>query len=90
MRGQASKCLLSLGGRSHGCRLFPPAPTIIREAQRDTSLGGHAIAKGQWLGCAVYSMHRNPKYWQVLLLLALLLLHGFRIHPPQFCEFCGI
>jgi cytochrome P450 family 3 subfamily A len=46
------------------CRLFPPAPTIIREAARATNLGGYAIAKGQWLGCAVYSMHRNPKYWQ--------------------------
>lgn len=45
-------------------RLFPPAPTIVREAARDTDIGGYAVRKGQWLGCAVYSMHRNPKYWQ--------------------------
>lgn len=46
-------------------RLYPPAPTHIREAARDCQLGGYRIRKGQWLGCAVYSMHRNPKYWQV-------------------------
>ncbi|CAL8467004.1 g6540 [Coccomyxa elongata] len=45
-------------------RLYPPAPTHIREAARDCHLGGYRIRKGQWLGCAVYSMHRNPKYWQ--------------------------
>ena len=47
-------------------RLYPPAPTHIREAARDCQLGGYRIRKGQWLGCAVYSMHRNPKYWQVM------------------------
>ena len=45
-------------------RLFPPAPTIVREAARDCEVGGYPVRRGQWLGCAVYSMHRNPKYWQ--------------------------
>lgn len=48
-----------------GLRLYPPAPTHIREAARDTEIGGYRVRKGQWLGCAVWSMHRNPKYWKV-------------------------
>ncbi|EIE26674.1 cytochrome P450 [Coccomyxa subellipsoidea C-169] len=47
-----------------GLRLYPPAPTHIREAARDTEIGGYRVRKGQWLGCAVWSMHRNPKYWK--------------------------
>ena len=48
-----------------GLRLYPPAPTHIREAARDTEIGGYRVRKGQWLGCAMWSMHRNPKYWKV-------------------------
>jgi cytochrome P450 len=48
-------------------RLYPPAPTHIREAARDMTIGGYHVRKGQWLGVAVYSMHRNPNYWKVRL-----------------------
>ncbi|CAL5225498.1 g8326 [Coccomyxa viridis] len=45
-------------------RLYPPAPTHIRQAQRDQEIGGYHIRKDQWVGCAVYALHRDPKYWQ--------------------------
>ena len=45
-------------------RLYPPAPTIIRQATRPMDLGGHRVEPGQWLAVAAYSMHRNPAYWQ--------------------------
>ena len=36
-----------------------------RQAQRDQEIGGYHIRKDQWVGCAVYALHRDPKYWQV-------------------------
>lgn len=48
-----------------GMRIFPPVPTLTREAERDMDLGGHKVPKGTMLGVAVYSMHNNPAYWQV-------------------------
>ena len=54
-------------------RLYPPAPTIIRQATRAMDLGGHRVEPGQWLAVAAYSMHRNPAYWQA----------GPRPGPPQ-------
>ncbi len=39
-----------------------------RQAQRDQEIGGYHIRKDQWVGCAVYALHRDPKYWQVCLL----------------------
>lgn len=44
-------------------RLYPPAPTIIRQATRPMDLGGFRVQPGQWLAVAAYSMHRNPAYW---------------------------
>ena len=46
-------------------RVYPPVPTLTREAERDMELGGHRIEKGTMLGVAVYSMHNNPAYWKV-------------------------
>ena len=60
--------LTSLGVQAclrEGMRIFPPVPTLTREAERDMDLGGYRVAKGQMLGVAVYSMHNNPAYWQV-------------------------
>ncbi len=47
-----------------GMRVFPPVPTLTREAERDMELGGYKVPKGTMLGVAVYSMHNNPAYWQ--------------------------
>ena len=46
-------------------RVYPPVPTLTREAERDMELGGYCIEKGTMLGVAVYSMHNNPAYWKV-------------------------
>ena len=50
---------------SEGMRVYPPVPTLTREAERDMELGGYRIEKGTMLGVAVYSMHNNPAYWKV-------------------------
>ena len=50
---------------SEGMRVYPPVPTLTREAERDMELGGYRIEKGTMLGVAVYSMHNNPAYWNV-------------------------
>lgn len=46
-------------------RVYPPVPTLTREAERDMDLGGYKIEKGTMLGVAVFSMHKNPAYWKV-------------------------
>ena len=38
---------------------------LCRQAARDQEIAGYRIRKDQWIGCAVYAMHRDPKYWQV-------------------------
>ena len=38
---------------------------LCRQAARDQEIAGYRIQKDQWIGCAVYAMHRDPKYWQV-------------------------
>ena len=38
---------------------------LFRQAARDQEIAGFHIQKDQWIGCAVYAMHRDPKYWQV-------------------------
>ena len=48
-----------------GMRVFPPVPTLTREAERDMDLAGYKVPKGTMLGVAVFSMHNNPAYWQV-------------------------
>ncbi len=46
--------------------MYPPVPTLTREAERSMELGGYHIEKGTMLGVAVFSMHNNPAYWKVL------------------------
>ena len=46
-------------------RIYPPVPTLTREAERDMDLGGYKIEKGTMLGVAVFSMHNNRAYWKV-------------------------
>lgn len=45
--------------------MYPPVPTLTREAERSIELGGYHIEKGTMLGVAVFSMHNNPVYWKV-------------------------
>ena len=45
--------------------MYPPVPTLTREAERGMELGGYHIEKGTMLGVAVFSMHNNPAYWKV-------------------------
>ncbi len=45
--------------------MFPPAPTLLREAQTDLQLGPYAIRKGEWLAVSAFAMHRDPKHWKV-------------------------
>ena len=44
-------------------RVFPTAPTLVRETSRGVSLGGYSLAKGQIVAVSVYSMHHNSAYW---------------------------
>lgn len=46
-------------------RVFPTAPTLVRETTRAVSLGGYSLAKGQVVAVSVYSMHHNQAYWDV-------------------------
>ena len=45
-------------------RLYPPAWTLnIRRAAADTTLGGHAIRRGDLIWIAPFAMHRRPAYF---------------------------
>ena len=50
---------------NEGMRVYPPVPTLTREAERSMELGGYHVEKGTMLGVAVFSMHNNPAYWKV-------------------------
>ncbi|MFK7799449.1 MAG: cytochrome P450 [Aureispira sp.] len=47
-----------------GLRLYPPAWYIEREALGDDNIEGVSITKGQTIAISIYSLHRNPKYWE--------------------------
>ncbi|MGB3543335.1 cytochrome P450 [Rubrivirga sp.] len=44
-------------------RLYPPAWTVGREAARDTTLGGHPVAKGTTVLFAPFHLHRDSRFW---------------------------
>ena len=44
-------------------RLYPPAPVIVREAQRDIELAGHAVKAGTVVYVPVYAVHRHEQLW---------------------------
>jgi len=53
----------------HNClketlRLFPPAPVMVRKAKQDIVVNGFNIPKDSTLGLWVYTIHRDPKYWE--------------------------
>ena len=45
-------------------RLYPPAPTISREAVEDTEWNGLTIAKGTQAMILPWTLHRHRKYWE--------------------------
>ncbi|OAY84860.1 cytochrome P450 93A2-like [Ananas comosus] len=45
-------------------RLHPPAPLITRLATRDVTVGGYDIPAGSSLFVNVWSVGRDPKYWE--------------------------
>ncbi|PVD32570.1 hypothetical protein C0Q70_08011 [Pomacea canaliculata] len=44
-------------------RLYPPVPTIMREAKNDDILCGFPIPKGTIINISIGALHRNPVYW---------------------------
>ncbi|HEY8563937.1 MAG TPA: cytochrome P450 [Beijerinckiaceae bacterium] len=44
-------------------RLYPPAPVIVRAANRDLRLGGEPIAAGTPVYVPVYALHRHVRLW---------------------------
>jgi cytochrome P450 len=44
-------------------RLYPPAPSLMRVAREDTSLGGHAIEAGANIVIPIYVVHRHERLW---------------------------
>ena len=45
-------------------RLFPPAPLMIRKAKQDIVISGFNIPKDSTIGLWVYTIHRDPRYWE--------------------------
>lgn len=45
-------------------RLFPPSPTIPRQAKRDTSLGSAEVPEGALVMLNVAAVHRDPAVWE--------------------------
>ncbi|KAG5462341.1 MAG: cytochrome P450, partial [Olpidium bornovanus] len=44
-------------------RLHPTVPALRRHAVRDTTLGGHAVAKGTAAVVCIQGLHRKKEYW---------------------------
>jgi cytochrome P450 len=45
-------------------RLYPPAPLIVREAQRVLQLGTETIGPGTFVYVPVYAVHRHEEFWE--------------------------
>ena len=44
-------------------RLFPPAPLLIRRANRDDDICGTRVRRGDMILAPIYALHRNPAVW---------------------------
>lgn len=44
-------------------RLYPTVPTTVRDAVKDTQLGGQRIPKGTQLILSPWAINRNPAFW---------------------------
>lgn len=45
-------------------RLYPPAWTVARLAERDDSILGYHVPKGAHVFASIYALHRNPAFWE--------------------------
>ncbi len=45
-------------------RLYPPAYLIVREAQADDEIGGHAVRAGTVISISPWVLHRHRRHWQ--------------------------
>jgi cytochrome P450 len=44
-------------------RLYPPGPSLMRRATKDTSLGGYHIKQGAIVVIPIYVVHRHERLW---------------------------
>lgn len=44
-------------------RLYPPAPLVVRAAQKAMQIGGFDLRKGQLVAVSIYAMHRHRSHW---------------------------
>lgn len=44
-------------------RLYPPAWTVARLAERDDEIAGYYVPRGSHVFASIYGLHRNPAYW---------------------------
>jgi cytochrome P450 len=44
-------------------RLYPPAPSIGREAINDCEIGGYHVPKGTQIGLVQWIVHRDPRWF---------------------------
>jgi cytochrome P450 len=45
-------------------RLYPPAAVVVREATRDLTIGGQALAAGAQIYVPIYAVHRHVRLWR--------------------------
>lgn len=61
--GDVSKFRYTRAVVSEALRLWPTAPGFFRAARVDTTLGGYAIKKGDWVFTLLLGVHRDPNVW---------------------------
>ena len=61
--GDVSKLRYTRAVVSEALRLWPTAPGFFRAARVDTTLGGYAIEKGEWVFTLLLGVHRDPSVW---------------------------
>ncbi|MGW2178256.1 cytochrome P450 [Streptomyces sp. NPDC001732] len=58
-RGTFLECVIN-----EGMRLFPPSPTIPRQAKKDTLIGTAKVPEGAFVMLNVAAVHRDPDIWE--------------------------
>lgn len=61
--GDVSKLRYTRAVVSEALRLWPTAPGFFRAARVDTTLGGYAIEKGEWVFTLLLGVHRDRGVW---------------------------
>lgn len=60
----AAKMRMTRAVISESLRLWPTAPGFFRQARHDTTLGGYAIAEGEWVFLLLLAVHRDSQVWE--------------------------